>query len=76
MSYILMYIQLIFCIYIGIFNQRGRFYCLNSMKLKLAEWWKKLRRIPIRYALLGAVAALAVALCISIYMRANIQKRY
>ena len=49
---------------------------MNSMKLKLAEWWKKLRRIPIRYALLGAVAALAVALCISIYMRANIQKRY
>ena len=49
---------------------------MNSMKLKLAEWWKKLRRIPIRHALLGAVAALAVALCISIYMRANIQHRY
>ena len=46
------------------------------MKLKLAEWWTKLRRIPIRYALLGAVAVLAVALCISIYMRSNIQKRY
>ena len=46
------------------------------MKLKLAEWWKKLRGIPMRKVLLGAVALLAVALCISIYMRANIQKRY
>ena len=49
---------------------------LDSMKLKLAEWWKKLRGIPMRKMLLGAVALLAVALCISIYMRANIQKRY
>ena len=51
-------------------------FSLNSMKGKLAEWWKKLRRIPIKYVLLGAVIALAVALCISIYMRTNIQKRY
>ena len=70
-----MYIQQIFCIYIYVFNQRGGFR-LNSMKVKLGEWWKKLRRIPIKYVLLGAVIALAVALCISIYMRANIQKRY
>ena len=49
---------------------------MDSMKLKLAEWWKKLRRIPIKYVLLAAVIALAVALCISIYMRANIQKRH
>ena len=49
---------------------------LDSMKLKLAEWWKKLRGIPMRKVLLGAVALLAVALCISIYMRANIQKRH
>lgn len=70
-----MYIQQIFCIYIYVFNQRGGFR-LNSMKVKLGEWWKKLRRIPIKCVLLGAVIALAVALCISIYMRANIQKRY
>ena len=49
---------------------------LDSMKLKLAEWWKNLRGIPMRKVLLGAAALLAVALCISIYMRANIQKRY
>ena len=49
---------------------------MDSKKLKLAEWWKKLRGIPMRKVLLGAVAVLAVALCISIYMRANIQKRY
>ena len=51
-------------------------FSLNSMKVKLAEWWKKLRGVPIKYVLLGAVIALTVALCISIYMRANIQKRY
>ena len=51
-------------------------FSLDSKKLKLAEWWKKLRRIPIKYVLLTAVIALTIALCISIYMRANIQHRY
>ena len=46
------------------------------MKAKLAEWWKKLRGVPIKYVLLGGVVALVAVLCISIYMRANIQKRY
>ena len=30
-------------------------FSLNSMKVKLAEWWKKLRGVPIKYVLLGAV---------------------
>ena len=49
---------------------------MDSMKLKLAEWRKKLRGIPLQRVLIGAIAVLVVALCISIYMRANIQKRY
>ena len=70
-----MYIQQIFCIYNDVFNQEGGF-SLNSMKVKLAEWWKKLRQIPVKYVALGALVVLAVAFCISIYMRANIQNRY
>ena len=70
-----MYIQQIFCIYNDVFNQEGGF-SLNSMKVKLAEWWKKLRQIPVEYVALGALVVLAVAFCISIYMRANIQNRY
>ena len=49
---------------------------LKSVKLKLAEWGKKLRQMPIRCVALAALAVLLVALCISIYMRANIQSRY
>ena len=49
---------------------------MKSVKLRLAEWGKKLRRIPVKYVALGALVALAVAFCISIYMRANIQNRY
>ena len=49
---------------------------MDSMKLKLAEWRKKLRGIPLQRVLIGAIAVLVVALCISIYMRANIQNRY
>ena len=58
------------------YSTKEEVFSLNSMKVKMAEWWKKLRRIPIKHLLLGAVIALAIALCISIYMRANIQKRY
>ena len=49
---------------------------MKSVKLKLAEWGKKLHQMPIRCVSLAALAVLAVVLCISIYMRANIQSRY
>ena len=49
---------------------------MDSLKRILSEWWAKLRRLPLTPILAGALAALIVALCITIHMRSNIQSRY
>lgn len=49
---------------------------MESMKVKLAEWWKNKRLVRITAILGGAMLILIVLSCISIGMRSNMQNRY
>lgn len=49
---------------------------MESMKAKLAEWWTNKRLVRNTALIGGALLLILIALCITIHMRANIQRMY